>query len=365
MAKSWYKNSSLQIPNRYHPPGTAPGTLVDYDGQVEDRSFRITLTRYNTHEYQHTEPESLEELWKQESNDDINWIQFEGCQNAVTLLKIGEHYGLHSLSMEDIFQAGERSKLEVYEQYFLAVLYLLDEKSLYASQVSILCLPGRVLTFIEKEGDAFRLLRERMRDEKSTLRKRGTDYLFYAICDSLIDRFLPAVDNLREQLADLEEELFTNTTKDFIQKIHSIKINLIYLEKLITGSRGVLESIHTMPEDLVAASTQFYLRDTLDHAIHAVSAVETYREISGSILDSHLSLVDHEMNQVIKVLTIIATIFIPLSFIAGVYGMNFNTRAGPFSMPELNWPYGYVMVLALMLILAAVMLVVFKRKKWL
>lgn len=310
--------------------------------------------------------EYLEQCWEEGKSDCITWINIAGDYSPDMLTVLGEHYGFHALSMEDVLNVGQHPKMERYDDYYFLIMYLLSGAGeVDAHQVSIFWSPKFIITMEPEEEGAFEILRTRIRNPKTKLREMGTDYLCYCIVDALVDRFFPRLEELKEQLDLLEERIFSQQEKAVIEKIHNIKIKLLILSKLVWASQELVAAMQNEEADLTSPNIDFYLRDCYDHTVQLAHNIDSYREISSGIIDSYLSLISNQQNQVIKVLTIIATIFIPLTFIVGVYGMNFRTEAGPLSMPELNWAYGYVGIWGFMILLSMTMIYYFRRRKWL
>ena len=278
--------------------------------------------------------------------------------------QLGERFGLHPLVVEDILNTDQRPKLEDYGEYLFVVL-----KSLYHSkiesdepeieQISLVLGPNYVLSFQERAGDEFEPVRERIRSDKGRVRKMGADYLAYSLIDLIVDTYFIVLEKLGERMEILEEELVLNPTTETLQAIHQLKREMVFLRKSTWPLREVIGALERGESPLIQDSTSIYLRDVYDHTIQVIDAVETYRDILSGMLDIYLSSISNRMNEVMKVLTIIATVFIPLTFIAGVYGMNFQ------HMPELAWPWAYPLVWAVMITIAAVMVVYFQRKRWL
>ncbi len=349
--------------NYSHPPGTAPGTLVNYREGAEVQN-NIHIIKFSSDGFFEDNIRDLGELGPDENEAAVTWINITGHPSADNLELLGKRFNIHPLSLEDVMNQGQRSKIEFYEDYYFVVMYLLQEQTESAWQVSIFVGEQFIITLVEEEADAFELIRNRLRNSKGLIRSQGTDYLCYSICDALIDRYFPGLTQVREHIDLLEEEVFTRRSNNVIEKVHNLKIQLIIMEKHIWGAQ---EAVNTMLKDEsrpIDEQVKVFLRDSYDHSIQLLSIISSYRDITSSILESHLSLVNNQMNEVMKVLTLIATIFIPLTFITGVYGMNFNPHAGPLNMPELNWPYGYITILGFMLIIALIMLAYFHRKKW-
>ncbi|MEN6327539.1 MAG: magnesium/cobalt transporter CorA [Syntrophomonas sp.] len=347
-----------------HPPGTAPGTLVNYRDQ--NLSTTISMIRYSETYFEEKNLQNITDAWAGADKGGICWINIQGYHSPEMLEQLGQHFGLHPLSLEDVIVSGQNTKLELYENYYFMVMQLLaPSDEINVQQISIFVGRNFVITLSEDEKGAFEPLRNRLRADKGLIRKFGTDYLAYCLCDTIIDLFFPAVERVRIQLDALEEGVFSGQEAGVPQKLHNLKVKLLLLGKLVWSAQEVIGLLQNQSEELVSRQTAIYLRDCYSHTVQLIHIIDSCREISSGMMESYLSLVSNQMNQVMKILTLIATIFIPLTFIVGVYGMNFNPEAGPLSMPELNWPLGYAGVWTFMLLLAAGMLLFFKRKKWL
>jgi magnesium transporter len=280
------------------------------------------------------------------------------------LEQLGERFGLHPLVVEDILNTDQRPKLEDYGEYLFIVLkshYHSDGESGDAEieQISLVLGPNYVLSFQERAGDEFEPVRERIRSNKGRVRRQGADYLAYSLIDLIADTYFLVLERLGERMETLEEELVTDPTTETLQAIHKLKREMVFLRKSIWPLREVIGALERGESPLIQDTTGVYLRDVYDHIIQVIDTVETYRDMLSGMLDIYLSSVSNRMNEVMKVLTIIATIFIPLTFVAGVYGMNFK------HMPELEWPWAYPLVWLAMIIIAGLMVAYFRRKRWL
>ena len=355
----WLSQSKM-----YHPPGTAPGTLVQHHRDCTDDA-RITVIQYNRDYFSERTVTSLDTCWQEEQPECISWINIEGNCSPDVLSVLGEHYGLHPLSLEDVLNSGQHTKLERYDDYYFMVIHLLaEEETVGTREVRIFWGKSYIISIEEAEEGAFETLRSRIRSPKAKMRELGSDYLAYSIVDTLVDRFFPRMEALREELDYLEERIFSRQDKDIIEKIHNIKMRLLLLAKLVWSNQELIDAMQNEETEMSSPNMHFYLRDCYDHTVQLSHTIENYREISNGMIDTYLSLISSQQNEVMKVLTIIATIFIPLTFIVGVYGMNFNPLAGPLSMPELNWRYGYIATWGMMILVALGMLLYFRRRKW-
>jgi magnesium transporter len=343
--------------------GLIPGEAV-HVGRKKVEHALISVIRYDEHQIQEQRIESVVECPQIADQEFITWINIDGLHQVELLEQFGERFGLHPLVIEDILNTDQRPKLEDYDEYLFIVL-----KSLYHSkverdeaeieQISLVLGPSYVLSFQERAGDEFGPVRDRIRNNKGRVRKMGADYLAYALIDLIVDTYFIVLERLGERMETLEEELVTAPTSETLQAIHQLKREMIFTRKSTWPLREVIGALERGESPLIQGTTGVYLRDVYDHTIQVIDAVETYRDMLSGMLDIYLSSISNRMNEVMKVLTIIATVFIPLTFIAGVYGMNFQ------HMPELAWPWAYPMVWLVMIVIAGAMLVYFQRKRWL
>jgi magnesium transporter len=294
------------------------------------------------------------------------WVDVQGLANVELIRGLGERYGLHQLTIADIVNAHQRPKLERHDDHLFIVLRLPDRtEGLVTEQLSILLGRDFVLTFQERPGDCFDPVRERLRRPESPMRGRGVDYLAYALIDALVDSYFPLLESYGEQIEALEERVIARPEPARVVQIQRLRRELLEVRRALWPQREVLSALLREDTPCIAPGTRLFLRDCADHTAQLLDVVEIHREVSSGLLDLHLSSVSTRMNEIMKVLTIIATIFIPLGFIAGLYGMNFDTEISPFNMPELKWRFGYPFALALMLAVALGMLAYFWRKGWL
>jgi len=276
--------------------------------------------------------------------------------------KMGNHFNIHPLVLEDILNTGQRPKMEDFVDYIFVVLKMLyyDEKEneVRAEQVSVILGSNYVISFQETEGDVFDPIRERIRNDRGRIRKMGADYLAYALIDIIVDNYFAILEKLGEKIEDIEDELVTNPALETLQSIHSLKREMIFLRKSVWPLREVINRLERWESPLINKSLDIYLRDMYDHTIQVIDSIETFRDMLSGLLDIYLSSVSNRMNEIMKVLTIIATIAIPLTVITGLYGMNFQF------MPELQWQWSYPIVLLAMLTLGLLMIRYFRRRKW-
>ncbi len=342
--------------------GLPPGTLI-HIGEKKLEAPRITVIDYDEQSFQEKQVKEIEECFEFKTSPTVTWINIDGIHDINTIEKIGSRYDLHPLTLEDILTAGQRPKFEDLEKYLFIVLNMLsfsDEKrQIQAEQVSIILGPNFVISFQESVGDVFEPIRDRIRNAKGRIRKMGCDYLMYSLIDAVVDNYFVILEKSGEKIESLEEELVSSANEQVLKRIYRLKREMIFVRKSVWPLRELIGGIERSESGLIADSTSVYLRDLYDHTIQVIDTVESFRDMVAGMLDIYLSALSNRMNAVMKVLTIIATIFIPLTFITGVYGMNFKY------MPELEWKWGYLAVWLVMITVVAVMLIYFKRKKWL
>ena len=342
--------------------GLSPGTLV-HDGDKKVEKAKITIIDYDAAQFQEKEVETIEECFPFRDTPTITWINIDGLHEVQIIEKIGKHFSIHPLILEDILHTGQRPKMEDFEDHiFLVVkMFYYDEKDneIKMEQVSLLLGSNFVISFQEREGDIFNSIRERIRNHKGRIRRMKADYLGYALLDTIVDNYFIILEKIGENIENMEEELVTRPTPETLQTIHNLKRELIVLRKSIWPLREVVNSLERGESPLINEATGVYLRDVYDHTIQVIDTIETFRDMVSGMLDIYLSSISNKMNEVMKVLTIIATIFIPLTFVAGIYGMNFEF------MPELKWHWGYFAALLVMAAVAVFMVFFFRRKRWL
>lgn len=340
--------------------GLLPGSLIHVGKTYADKS-KITFTSYNETFYSEKEIGSFAALGDPKDEQVTTWITIDGLQNTSLLEELGNIYGLHSLVLEDILNTDQRPKMEDYGDYIYIVLRNFTGQSngdLISEQISIILGRNFVLSFREKESSIFEPVQERLSRNKGRIRKSGADYLLHAIIDNIVDNYFIVLEKLEEKIEFLEDDLVKRTTPVTLQAIHELKRELILLRKSLWPLREAISALERSDSQLISESTGIYFKDIFDHVIAIIDSVETFRDMLSGMLDIYLSSVSNKLNEVMKVLTIIATIFMPLTFLAGVYGMNFKF------MPELEWRWGYFGVLGIMLAIALCMVYYFKKKKW-
>jgi len=342
--------------------GLPPGELV-HVGERMTEATRIAVVDYDETHYEEREAASGEECNVYLGKPTATWVNVDGLHDVRAIADIGSCFGAHPLVLEDIVNTAHRPKVEDLEDYLFIVVKMLDydkeQDEILVEQVSLLLGRDHLLSFQERRGDVFDPVRERLKNGRGRIRTEGPDYLAYALIDAIVDNYFVVLERLGEQIEDLEEELVARPATETLQKLHRIKRHLIVLRKSVWPLREVVSLLQRGESPLILKGTQIYLRDLYDHTIQVIETVETFRDMVAGMLDIYLSSISNRMNEVMKVLTLIATIFIPLTFLAGIYGMNFAY------MPELQWHWSYPVLLTVMVVLGVFMLVVFRRKQWL
>lgn len=352
------RRKSLQL----SPPGAVPGIVIS---DPNAHKPVLDVIAYNPTEYLEQPIESLDGLSALHSRFSVTWLNVEGLGDAELIKRIGELYGFHRLALEDVVNVHQRAKMEQYgEHHYIVTRMILPGELLDTEQFSIFVGSNFVVTFQEKPGDCLEPVRARIRSSRGRIRRAGPDYLVYALLDAVIDAYFPVLERYGEKMEDLEDEIIAANRPDTISRIHDIKRDLLNLRRTVWPLREVVNSLIRDANPMITEETRLYFRDCYDHVVRIIDLVENYRELAADLMDLYLSMVSNKMNEVMKVLTIIATIFIPLTFIVGVYGMNFDPDSSPWNMPELRAYYGYPITMGLMLLIVVVMLLFFWRKGW-
>jgi magnesium transporter len=345
---------------RLKGPGASPGTLV-YTGDKAVTKVRVSVIDYDHGRLTERNDIPLEQIGAFKETSTVSWINVEGISDPDVIAQIGKRFGLHPLLLEDILSPRQRPKMETYESYLflvLKMLYVEKNGEIRSEQVSFVLGPHYVISFLEDPGDIFDPVRERIRAQLSRIRQMGPDYLLYALADAIVDHYFIVLEHVEERIEKLEDEVFSNPTGSTVHAIQRLKTELAYLRKSVWPLREALSGLLREESQLLSGKTGFYFRDVYDHTIQVIDTLESLRDTVSGLLDIYLSSLSHRLNEVMKVLTIIATIFIPLTFIAGVYGMNFKF------MPELDQPWAYPLIWCIMVVVAGAMLVFFKRRGW-
>ncbi|MGK2914397.1 MAG: magnesium/cobalt transporter CorA [Porticoccaceae bacterium] len=356
-----------KIIKRYHTPGTAPGTLIQRE--QEGVAAQILLMVYTAETCSELEIRAIADCEPYRTPGSTLWIHLQGTPSANVLEELGSRFGLHALALEDVQNTGQRPKLDVFDQrYFMvAALPVIADDQVQTHQISIFYGDGFVISIANGGHDPFQPVRRRLHSHSTPMRTFGADHLLYALLDLIIDEAFPVLEQLGEKIDELEEEVLASPSRDDIERLHHIKRSLLILRRILWPQREIINAL--LREDALPLSdhTRIYLRDCYDHSIQLMELLESYRDMTASILDIYLSSINFRTNDVMRTLTVISTIFLPLTFIVGIYGMNFgngNTGLSPFAMPELNAYYGYPSVIVVMVALTGIMLRYFKRKDW-
>lgn len=341
--------------------GLPPGTLM-YLGKHDQKTTKISLIDYSQEEFTEQEISKVEDCFAFKDKKTVTWINIDGLNNIDIIEKLGNHFNLHYLLLEDVLNTDHRPKVEEYDDHTFITLKMLgiseDGRSIVSEQVSFVLGENWVISFQEFQGDIFNKVRERIREGVGNIRKMGSDYLLYRLLDTVVDHYFLVTEHFSDNTQALEEQVLHNPEKETLIEIQQMKKKLSDLRKAVRPLREAVSQLEKESK-LIKSKTRPYLRDVYEHVIHVNDSMENHRDILSSIMDLYMSGVSNKMNEVMKVLTIIATIFIPLTFIAGVYGMNFE------NMPELHWKYSYYGIWGLMILIFIVMLFYFKKKDWL
>ena len=344
--------------------GAPPGTIVYY-GEDQTDKVKITLIEYNESEYVEKDFYDISECIDCVDASMVKWINVDGIHDVALIEKIGKHFNIHPLTLEDVVNTNQRPKFEDYDNYVVSIMKMIYyDTELHSEQLSVVLMEGMVISFQEVHGgDAFDLIRARIRQGKGRIRKMGADYLAYALIDAVVDCYFGILERIGDKIELLEDELMLDPTKETMQQLHHMKREMIFVRKAVWPMRELINNLERSETVLVKPSTDIYLRDVHDHTVRVIDTVETYRDLLSGMMDIYLSSVSNRMNEVMKVLTIITTVFVPVTFVAGVYGMNFEF------MPEIHskWghAWGYTFAWIVMLVMMISMIVYFRKKKWL
>jgi magnesium transporter len=342
--------------------GLSPGTLIHVGKQKVERPV-ISLIDYDQTRFESLGDITIEQATAFKETATVSWINLSGIHDTALIDEFGKRFGIHPLALEDILNTNHRPKLDEYEGYTLIILKMLffddEAQTIKTEQVSVLLGQNYVLSFQELEGDVFNGVRDRLQRSSGKIRQRGPDYLAYALLDSIVDSYFHILEKVGDRLLQLEEELISHPEASLLTTIYHYKREMLLLRKSVWPLREVINQLHKEASPLINEGTQVFLRDLYDHTVQTIDTLEIFRDAITGLQDLYMSSVSNRMNEIMKVLTIMASIFIPLTFIAGVYGMNFEY------IPELKWRWGYFAVWGFMAGCAIVMLVYFRRKKWL
>ena len=349
----------------YKPSGTPPGTLSPPPGASGPAKLR--LIQYDADTLMDEEFDDWDSLIAKYDPAKVNWIDIEGLGDVTLLERVAERFGLHALAVEDVLNTTQRPKIESFESHFFIVsemIYFQEGDELCFEQVSLFLGGSFLITIQEAAGhDIFEAVRKRLKSGRGYLRRMKPDYLAYALLDAPVDQIFPVLESVGDSIEEVEEELLKKPMRSSLRKLYEAKRLLLALRRAAWPHREIFSTLMRDDSGLVARPTQVYVRDCYDHITQIIDIIESYRDLSAGLMDLYLSSVGFRTNEIIRVLTIVSVLFIPLTFIAGVYGMNFKTEF-PANMPELSWPFGYVYFWALCTLIVGGMLAYFRRKRW-
>ena len=352
---------SLFLRKSSEKAGLPPGTVV-FVGEKKVEEIRITIIDYDENNYVEREVKDIEECFPYKATPSISWINIDGLHQVDIIEKLGAHFVLHPLLQEDVVNTHQRPKFDEFEDHLFIVLRMFffneEENELDGEQISLIVGSNFVISFQERQGDVFDQVRERLRNGKGRIRKKGSDYLAYSLIDAIVDSYYNILEGLGENIESLQEQMVSEPKQEDLQIIQHLKRDMLFFRKSVWPLREVISALAKSESILIKEDVLVYLRDVYDHVIQAIDTIETFRDMLAAMLDIYLSSVSNRMNEVMKVLTIIATIFIPMTFLAGIYGMNFK------NMPELEWRYAYLFFWIIVVVVLVAMVAWFKRKKW-
>jgi len=362
MAKVLRKRRTYRERHRHTLPGAPPGTIAV---SPEALATSVTAIGYGPKGFVEEKIEQLDQLESFASRWTVTWVNVVGLGDAKTIERIGSIFGLHRLALEDVVNVHQRPKVDHYGESIYVVLKMPStDEHLISEQFSVFLGDTFVVTFDERPGDCLEPVRQRIRHGRGKTRECGADYLAYAIIDAIVDAYFPLVESFGERLEELEDAAIAGIDVDTPRKLLAARHDLMMFRRAVWPLRDTLSSMYRDETHLIGDETRVYLRDCYDHALQVLDVIETYREIANGLMELYMSGVSNRMNEIMKVLTMMATIFIPLTFIAGVYGMNFHTDRSPWNMPELDWYYGYPFSLAIMALITLLLVYYFHRKGW-
>lgn len=343
--------------------GVSPGSLI-YVGDKTDEPVKISVLTYDEHQVRETAEVKVEDILQHKDESAATWINVSGIHNMGVIETLGKRFRLHPLLLEDIVNTQHRAKIDDYEDYLFIVLKMIflepdDAARLEYEHVCLILGRDYLISFQEREGDVFQTVRERIKKDKGRIRKAGAGYLAYALMDMVIDHYFLVLERLGDDIEILQQEALERPNKKTLAAIHAARHEVVHLRKSIWPLREMMSGLLRGESGLIEGHVLIYLQDVYDHVIQVIDTVETYRDLLANVLDSYMSSVSQKMNETMKVLTVMATLFIPLTFFAGVYGMNFTY------MPELEWQYGYPVFWIFTLVIFVSMVIWFKTRKWL
>jgi len=341
--------------------GMPAGSLI-HIGEKKVEKVKIKLIDYGVTEYTEKDIENIEQCFPYKDDHTITWINIDGIHETDIMEKLGDCFGFHPLILEDILNTQQRPKIEDFNDYIYFVLKMIDysykTNTISLEQVSIILGKNYVISLQEKPLEIYEPIRSRIKNDKSKIRNTGSDYLVYLLIDSIIDNYFSVLEKIGEKIEHVENKLVSSPTQKTLKTIYNLKRNMLYMRKSTWPLREIISRLERGEISLINDSTRIYIRDIYDHIIQVIDTIETFRDMLSGMVDIYLSSMSHRLNEVMKILTIISTIFIPITFIASIYGMNFRF------MPEISWKWSYLVVWAIILFIIVYMVIYFKRKKW-
>ncbi|GAB4181154.1 MAG: magnesium/cobalt transporter CorA [Terrimicrobiaceae bacterium] len=352
---------------RYHAPGTSPGTLAVADDAAQGPA-EITLIQYDQNSFRESPVMGFDDLVAAIDPNKVNWINIDGLGDIDLLQKIASHFSIHPLALEDVLNTTQRPKVDFFDDHYFIVsemIYASDEKSVSIEQVSMFLGDHYLLTIQEARGyDVFNAVRQRLRSGRGNARSRCSDYLAYALIDATVDQFFPLLESVGDSIEEIEDILLEKPTRETLRRLYECKRILLMLRRAAWPQREIINTLLRDEAGLVRQSTRVFLRDCYDHSVQIIDILESFRDLAAGLMDVYLSSMGFRTNEIMRTLTVVSVLFIPLTFLAGVYGMNFDTNL-PLNMPELRWPFGYVYFWSVCLLIVISMLFFFHKKKWL
>jgi magnesium transporter len=353
---------------RYSHPGTPPATLVAPPEQ-KGRKAEVSLIEYDAHTILEKKVEQIDEIFSCLENDKISWINIAGLGDVEMLKQLGFHFRIHPLALEDMLNTGQRPKVDEYDNQLFIVLqmaYSAKDNDIIFEQVCIVLGKQYVITVQEEAArDVFDPVRQRLRQGGGNIRYMKADYLAYTLVDAIVDHYFPLIESLGDSMEEFQETVLDDPTRERLRQLHDFRHAITEMRRAAWPQRDVLGRLMRDETGLVDERTKPFFRDCYDHTVIVLDLLETFRDATRNIMDLYLSSLSIRTNEVMRLLTVISSIFIPLTFIAGIYGMNFDRSTSRLNMPELEWPFGYLYAIGLMLAVAVGMIIFFKRKKWL
>lgn len=359
LQKMNFKNLNVRKSKQIKKVGQAPGTLI-YTGDIEDSPIEISVIRYSEDSFERAIVEKATDVYQEKNEDTITWINIEGIHDTEVIQQIGKDFKLHPLMLEDILNIEQRPKIDNFGDniiVFLKMLYI-SETKLIVEPISLVLGPNYLISFQEQPGDVFDNIRLRLENSNGKIRNHRADYLLYSLMDAIIDNYFIVLEDISEKLEFLEDKLFLSTDNQLLYELQHLRKQIVVIRRSVYPLREIVNKLNREEYEAIEEESEKYFRDLYDHTIQIIETIETFKETVASLKDVFMTSISNKMNEIMKVLTLIATIFIPITFVVGVYGMNFE------NMPELGWKYGYALTWGIMVVMTVSMLLYFKKKKW-